>query len=63
MCEKMDHSPVFANAEGATNPDAIETRHRATITTNALKAIVFRVELVEEDLKDFRLMRWKGGLR
>ena len=34
------YSPFLANAVGATNPDASETRHRATSTTNALKAMV-----------------------
>lgn len=38
------HSPFRATAVGATNPEASETRHRATSTTNALKAMVIDVK-------------------
>lgn len=37
---KHIHSPFLAKAVGATKPDASETRHRATSTTNALKAMI-----------------------
>lgn len=40
MKTKHTHSPFLAKAVGATKPDASETRHRATSTTNALKAMV-----------------------
>lgn len=36
--------PFLANAVGATKPDAIDTRHKATNATNALKAMVMVVE-------------------
>lgn len=34
------HSPFRATEVGATNPEASETRHKATSTTNALKAMI-----------------------
>lgn len=38
------HSPFRTTEVGATNPEASETRHRATSTTNALKAMVIGVQ-------------------
>lgn len=46
------HSPFRAIEVGATNPEASETRHRATITTNALKAMVKDVEFGREERRE-----------
>ena len=52
------HSPFRAIEVGATNPEASETRHRATSTTNALKAMVKEVEFRREERREGSVNRW-----